>query len=349
MFLSSKKLIGIDIGSSSIKAMELDVSRGGASLVSFSVTPTPANSIYGGEIQDVAAVAMAIQSLVSQLKSKRKNTATALWGTAVIVKKIQMARIDKKLIREQIRFEAEQYIPFDLNNVTISHHELSSVKSPESMEVLLIAAQNELVMQYAQVIESAGLTCSVLDVSGFALANCFEMNYGKVAETVALLNFGASTTNFVVIQNGDVVFSRDIPAGGSNYTNEIHKALGVTIEEAEALKLSAAAKREVPDEVHSIISQTNELVVEEIRSSLDFLTATASDVIIQKFYFTGGASHTPGLIETAARNLGGVFEPLNPYLKLKVNSKKFDNAYLEQISTLVPISIGLGIRQVGDS
>ncbi|MFP5518670.1 MAG: type IV pilus assembly protein PilM [Bdellovibrionia bacterium] len=349
MFFSSKKVIGIDIGSTSIKVIEVDSSRKGANLLSFAVVPTPPGAIYGGEIHDIAAIAMALQAAITELKTKRKNAATAMWGTAVIVKKIQMARVDRKLLREQVRFEAEQYIPFDLNNVSLAHHELMTNNSPETMDVLLVAAQNELVLQYSQVIETAGLNCSILDVSGFALANCFELNYGKRPETVGILNFGASITNFVVIQNGEILFARDILAGGSSYTNEIHKILGVTVEEAEALKLSASAGREVPDEVHSILSQTNEVVVEEIRSSLDFLAATSSEVSIQKFYFTGGAALTPGLIETASRGLGLSFEPLNPFVNLKANPKKFSPGYLDQIHYLIPVSLGLGLREVGDA
>ncbi len=163
--------------------------------------------------------------------------------------------MDRKLIKDQIRFEAEQYIPFDINNISLAYHVLSGSSSPDTMDILLIAAQNELVNQYTQVVSFSSLNCSVLDVSGFALANAFEVNYGKLpGEVVGVLNFGASITNFVVVQNGEVIFCRDIPVGGANYTNEIHKAMGVTVAEAEALKLSAISRREVPDEVHSVIS-----------------------------------------------------------------------------------------------
>src|SRR5690606_25381946 len=135
---------------------------------------------------------------------------------------------------EQVRYEAEQYIPFDINNVSLSHHVLPTTITSETQDVLLIAAQNELVAQYTQAISMANLECKILDVSGFALANCFEMNYGRFpGETIALLNFGAAITNFVVIHSGDVVFCRDIPVGGANYTNEISKGMGVSTQEAE--------------------------------------------------------------------------------------------------------------------
>ncbi|AHI05095.1 fimbrial assembly membrane protein [Bdellovibrio bacteriovorus W] len=350
MFFKSKKVIGLDIGTSSIKLAEMDVSGKGAQLLSFGFAPTPPNSVSGGEIVDISSVGIAIQSLVQEIASKRKAVATAMWGTAVIVKKITIPKIDKKLVQDQIRFEAEQYIPFDINNISLAHHVLSYSASPDTMDVLLIAAQNELVGQYTQVIEMSGMNCSVLDVSGFALANSFELNYGKFpGEVIGLLNFGASITNFVVIQNGEVIFCRDIPVGGANYTNEIHKAMGVTVAEAEALKLSAVSRREVPDEVHSVISATNEAVTEEIRNSLDFLSATTNGLVLNRCLYTGGSSATSGLIETVSRITGIYMEPFNPFLKIQANPKKFSPDYLEQISPFAGVVTGLALRQVGDS
>lgn len=350
MLFKSKKVIGLDIGTSSIKLAEMDFSGKGAQLLSFGFAPTPPNSVSGGEIVDVSSVGMAIQSLINEVKSKRKSIATAMWGTAVIVKKITIPKMDKKLIKDQIRFEAEQYIPFDINNISLAHHILTGSSSPDTMDILLIAAQNELVHQYTQVIEMGGLSCSILDVSGFALANAFELNYGKVpGEVIGILNFGAAITNFVVVQNGDVIFSRDIPVGGSNYTNEIHKMMGVTIPEAEALKLSAISRREVPDEVHSIISATNEAVTEEIRSSLDFLSATTNGLVLNRCFYTGGSSATSGLTETVSRVTGIYMESFNPFLKVKANPKKFSQDYLNQISSFAGVVTGLALRSVGDS
>ena len=173
MFFKSKKVLGLDIGTSSIKIAELDVSGKGAQLLSFGFAPTPANSVAAGEISDITSVGIAVQGLISEIGTKRKNISTGMWGTAVIVKKITIPMMDRKLIQDQIRFEAEQYIPFDINNINLAHHVLKTSASPDTIDLLLIAAQNELVFQYTAVVESTGLKCSVLDVSGFALANCF--------------------------------------------------------------------------------------------------------------------------------------------------------------------------------
>jgi type IV pilus assembly protein PilM len=349
MFFKSKKLIGLDIGSSSIKLAEMEMSSNGAQLLSFGFAPTPNNAVSGGEIADIGSIGMSVQALLSEIKTKRKGIATAMWGTAVIVKKITIPKMDRKLIKDQIRFEAEQYIPFDINNISLAHHILSFSASPDTMDILLVAAQNELVTQYTQVVEMTGLSCNILDVSGFALANAFEMNYGKMpGEVIGLLNFGASITNFVVLHHGEVIFCRDIPVGGSNYTNEIHKSMGVTIQEAEALKLSAISRREVPDDVHSIISATNEAVTEEIRSSLDFLGATTNGITLNRCFYTGGSSTTSGLIETVSRTTGVPMQPFNPFLKVKANEKRFSQDYLNQISPFASVVTGLAVRKMGD-
>ncbi len=350
MIFSSKKVIGLDIGSSSIKMAEVLVSRKGAELLSFSFTPTPPGCIAGGEISDVNTLSTAIQNALLDLNSKRKYISTGMWGTAVIVKKITIPRMDKKIIADQLRFEAEQYVPFDIGNVTLSHHLLRTTSSQETMEVILVAAQNELIAQYKQAIEMTGRRCGVLDVAGFALANTFEMNYGIVRnETVGVLNFGAAVTNFVVLHDGEVLFCRDIPVGGQNYTNEISKGMGVTVEEAEALKLSASEKREVPDEVHSLISATNEAITEEIKNSLEFLSATTNGLSLSRCYITGGAHSTPGLSETIQRLLNFTVDSLNPYRRLKANPKRFSQSYLNQIRSFLPVVTGLAMREVGDS
>lgn len=350
MLFKSKKVIGLDIGSSSLKLAEIDVSKSGAVLHGFRLAPTPINSVSGGEITDPASLGAAIRTLFSELRSKRKAVATGMWGMAVIVKKITMPKMDRKLLGDQIRYEAEQYIPFDINNVSLAHHVLSSSGSPDTLEVLLIAAQNELVAQYAQTVEVAGLDCRILDVNGFALANCFEMNYGRfMGQNIGLLNFGASVTNFVVISNGDVVFCRDIPVGGSNYTNEISKAMGVSSQEAEMLKLSAVARQEVPDDVVSLISATNESVAEEVRNSFDFLNATTNGMMLNRCLVTGGASVTTGLTDAVSRVTSLTLEPFNPFLRVKVNSKRLAPDYVEQISSFAAVALGLAQREGGDA
>ncbi|MEK6775047.1 MAG: type IV pilus assembly protein PilM [Bdellovibrionota bacterium] len=350
MFFSSKRVIGLDIGTSSIKMAEMEVSKSGATLLSFVLAPTPTNSVSTGEISNPNMVGGVISGMFSELRSKRKYVSTGLWGTAVIVKKITIPKMEKKLIRDQIRFEAEQYIPFDVNNISLDYFLLSNSNSPDTLDVLLVAAQNEVVNQYVSTITNAALKIAVIDVSGFALANTFEMNYGRFRnENIGVFNFGSSVTNFVVISHGQVIFCRDIPVGGSNYTNEISKNLGVSLIEAESLKISASLRREVPEEVHSIIGSTSEAVIEEIKNSLDFLSATTNGLTLNRCFYTGGGAATSGMIDSMIKSTGLGFEPMNCFRKIKYSSKKISPAYLQQIGNYSSVALGLAARQDGDN
>lgn len=344
------KVIGLDIGSSSIKIAELDVGRSGGKLVNFGIIPTPSSALNGGDITDASALSFAIQSLRSEIKASRNAAAVGMFGTAVIVKKITIPRIDLKLVADQVKWESEQYIPFDPNSIALEHHVINPKSNSETMDILLIAAQKELVQAYFQVVQGAGLKMGVLDVSAFALANLFQFNYGNLkGQTVGIINVGASLTNLVVISSGEVVFSRDMPIGGQNYTNDLHKEMGISLQEAESLKLSAANGGTVPDEVHASINSTTEGLSEEIRNSFDFFSGSSEGSAISQVFYTGGGAATPGLIRQLGQATSLKFDWFNPFLRIASGNKKFNQGYLEKISPFCAISLGLSLRKVGDS
>jgi len=345
-FLNKKKLLGLDIGTSTIKMIELDVGKKSSTLVSFAIVPTPPQSFASGEILDTQAVAGAIQELLQKIGTKRDRVAVGLGGSSVIVKRITIPRMEKDLIAEQIRWEAEQYIPFDINEVNLGFEILRSGSSSENMDLLLVAAVSNHVFKYAESAQMARLACEVVDVNGFALANCFRANYGDmVGQTLALLNIGATATNMAIVESGEVVFCRDIPVGGLTYTQDLQKGLSVSLEEAESIKLSVA-QGQAPAEAEAILKSTHEVFLEEIRGSLDFFHNTARNQGVSKSYITGGGSKTPGLHEA----LGALtpVEKLDPLFNISVNPKKFSADYVNQIRDLAAVAIGLGLRQVGD-
>jgi type IV pilus assembly protein PilM len=348
MFFSSKKVVGIDIGSSAIKLAEITMAKGGATLDNFAVIPAPQQAITNGEITDSLLVSESIRSAFRENAFKNKTACVGLSGTAVIIKKISIPRVDPKKLREQVQYEAAQYLPFDVSQVTLEHHVLSFTSSPENLDILVIAAQNEYILNYINSISQAGLKCGVLDVNSLALANIFELNYGKTSEPIALFNFGSNITNFLVLFQGEVIFSRDIPVGGFHFTNEISKNMGITFDEAETLKISQSGDQEVPEETRTFMNIALDYVTEEIRNSIDFYTATAQGHLITKAYFTGGASLTAGLIDHLVDVLKLPFEPFNPLLNLKPGSKKISPLYMQQITPFCSIACGLGIRMVGD-
>ncbi|MCC7406201.1 MAG: type IV pilus assembly protein PilM [Bdellovibrionales bacterium] len=351
MFFPSKKIIGLDVGTSTIKIAELDVTRKGAKLISFGLTPTPNGAVIGGEVMDSQAISEAIRRMLAEVKTKRKNVATGLWGTAIIVKKITIPRMDENLVAEQIRWEAEQYIPFDVNEVNLEYKILEKVnQSAETMDIILIAARQENVFRYAEIVESSGLICSILDVGGFALANCFESNYGDMTgNVVGLLNVGASVTNFVVVESGEVVFCRDIPVGGMTYNNEVQKAMGISMEEAEALKIAHSGGQPGPDELGRVIQSTHEVVCDEIQGSLDFFKNTSASGSITHCFITGGGARTGGLRENLSRHIGLQVEVFDPFINISYNDRVFSPDYISQIRDFSSVAMGLGMRELGDA
>lgn len=348
MFFAGKKVLGIDVGASSIKIAEMNVGRKGTVLQSFASIPTPSDAVQNGEIANPEAIAQCIVSLLDELGTKRTKAAVAMSGSSVIVKKISMPKMDASLVGEQLHWEAEQYIPYDVNEVNLSYEILESAQSTDSMDVLLIAAVQESVFRYAEAVELAGVECVLVDVAGFALANCFEANYGVLGgEVVALMNMGASATNFVVIENGEVVFCRDIPIGGNTYTSEVQRGLGISREEAEGMKISACTGLEVPPEVISIVQGTHEIVVDEISSSVDFFLNTSSSSTINRGFVTGGCTRVPGLVDQLAKVVQ--FDRLNPFARVRCDEKTMSRDYANQIADFASVVVGLGMRKVGDA
>ena len=346
MIFGEKKIVAIDIGTSSIKLAEIDVSRKGPMLKRFAVQNLPHGVVSGGEILDSAMVGSAIENIVKSSKSKRRHAATGMWGSSVIIKKIAMPKMEEKLVAEQIKWEAEQYIPFDINEISLDHHILPAGGSAaESMEVLLIAAKQDLIFRYIESIEGGGLKCSVIDVSGFALANCFEANYGTVPGIVALVNIGAGVTNIVVVENGNVIFCRDVAVGGGSYTSELNKQMGISLEEAEALKISASLGQEVPEDVNAIINNTNEQVVDEIRNGFEFFGATSGGASASRMFICGGSMVLPGLVEQIGKSAGLQHEVFDPFARIAYDPKAFSYEYIAQIKSISPVVLGLALRK----
>lgn len=348
LFFGKKKIVGIDVGTSTIKLAELDVGRGSSSLVSFAITPTPAQAFSSGDILNPGSIGEAIRQLMNQVKSKRTMGGCGLGGSSVIVKRISVPKMDESLIAEQIRWEAEQYVPYDINEVNLGYEIIrKGANSTESIDLLLIAAVQAHVYKYAEALQVASLSCDVVDVNGFALANCFKKNYGEMeGQTVALLNVGASGTNMVIIENTEIVFSRDIAVGGMTYSHDLQKGLNVSLEEAEAIKLSVSNGQAAPQEAHGLVESTHESVVEEIKGSFDFFLNSARSQNINRCFVTGGGSKTKGLLERLAKV--APCERFDPFFNIKYNPKAFSQDYIEQIREFSAVVLGLALRDPGD-
>ena len=241
MFSKKKRsVVGLDIGSSAIKAVELRPARNGFELMHIAHQNLQSDTIVDGHIIDLNHVSDSINRIWNEQGIKTNQIATSLSGHAVIVKKILLPAMPEEELDEQIHWEAEQYIPFDINDVNLYHEITGYDGSGQNMDVLLVACKRDKIAQFTQVISQAGKQPVIVDVDAFALQNAYEANYHpSPGTTVALLDIGASVMTINIVRGTTSIFTRDISAGGNQYTDLLQKELGLTFEQAESLKRGA--------------------------------------------------------------------------------------------------------------
>jgi type IV pilus assembly protein PilM len=348
----SKSVVGLDIGSSSIKAVELSLKGKdkGFELRGLGVAPMPSEAIVQGAFLNSSAIVDAIQEAVDTGRIKEKDVAAAVAGHSVIVKKVSLPEMTREELEDQIHWEAEQYIPFDANEVNLDFRILESSEGEGQMDVLLVAAKKDLIDDYVQVISEAGLNPVAIDVASFAVQNAYGINYEEITEgVIALVNVGAQVVNINVIQDGVPAFTRDITAGGNQYTEEIQKALSISFDEAERLKFGGESSEQsqevVPQEVETAIRSVTDTMVGEISRSLDFFTATASESRIGKVFLCGGGARVSGFVNTFGERTGFEVELMNPLTRM-LPSKAYDADYLDDVGTSLSVGIGLATRRL---
>ncbi len=349
MFFSMKKdLVGIDIGSSAVKLVRLRLLKDGYELQNVGILPLSAEAIVDNTLMDSSAVVEAVRQLVKNLKVKAKEVACSISGNSVIIRKISLPVMPAEELEDQIQWEAEQYIPFDINDVNVDFQILSPDEQDASkMNVLLVASKKDIINDYQAVFAEAGLKLMVMDVDSFAVQNAYETNYEPdPSEVAALVNIGASIINLNIVNRGVSLFTRDVQMGGNLYTEEIQKQFGLGDEEAEAKKLSAPESDD--PRLKDILLRVNDTLAQEIRRSLDFYNSTAGEGKITTAYLSGGAAKAPQLLEAVQRRLSLPVEMLNPFLKVAVNEKEFDAKYLQELAPLVTVAVGLATRRLGD-
>lgn len=359
MFSRSNELLGVDIGSSSIKVVGLKYHKGVYELVNFRMVPLPSETIVDGSIMNSTAVVDALSEIVSLEKIKSRGVVTSVCGHSVIVKKIKLPQMSDEELEESIQWEAEQYIPFDITDVNLDVQILRSELEDDidQMEVLLVAAKKDMINDHVAVLTEAGLSPQVMDIDAFAIGNMFQLNYVMGQdEVVALINIGAAITNVNILGDGGLsVFTRDISIGGSQYTEEIQKQLGVAYEEAEALKLGGHGSGNVgqtdaviPQEVGGILRSVSENIAVEVQRSLDFYFSTTMSDRIDRICLMGGSSRVPGLASAIETKTGVKTEVVNPFKEIRIDQTKFDLRQIEEVAPLAAVAVGLALRKVGD-
>lgn len=348
-FGKSKAVVGLDIGSSAVKAVELKPAGKAFRVTAFAAEPIPPDSIVDGAIIDGGAVADAIRRLFETHKTfKAKDVAASLSGHSVIVKKISLPVMTEAELAQSIAWEAEQYIPFDIQDVNLDYQILTpGTDGKGTMDVLLVAAKKDKIADYTGVITQAGRTPVVLDVDAFALQNAYEINYADEASAVVvLLNAGASSININVLSGNQSLFTRDISMGGNAYTEAVQKELGLAFDVAEQAKKAEPVEGVTFDDVAPVLHAMNENVLLEIQKTFDFFKATAASDRIDRIILSGGAAAVDGFATSLGERFGVPVEFFNPFKTIGFDAQKFGMP--EQVASTAAVAVGLALRKVGD-
>jgi type IV pilus assembly protein PilM len=355
-------LVGLDIGCHSIKLVEIEQNKKGRFLKNFGVIGLPPEAIVEGSIKEMEIVSSAIKDLYRNLKVKNKNVATSISGYSVIVKKIAVSKREESELEKTIHDEAEQYIPFDINDVNLDYdvlfqnEETGGVQgedggktASDQMDVMLVAAKKDIVDDYVGLLQLAGLNPTVLDVDAFALQNAFETSGEESGGSYALVNVGAGELGINAVKNGVSMFTRDSSYGGSQITEAVMSQFKVSFEEAEKIKLGGVKVEEKDRGIlEEIFTSVVSGWVQEIKRALDFLSTTYPDETIGKIMVSGGSCRVPGFQKYLELETDIPVEEMNPFANLIVNERLFDPKYLSYMAPQAAVAIGLALRSIGD-
>jgi type IV pilus assembly protein PilM len=346
--INKKNLVGLDIGSSSVKAIELQGKRGSLQLVSLGYENLQPDSIVDGQIMELNNVSNVISNIFREHQIKTDRVAAGVSGHSVIVKNIVVPQMSEEELRESIDWHAEEHIPFDIADVSLDYQITGT--QPDALQVLMAACKRDKIANVKQAIQLAGMQPAIIDVDAFALQNCYEVNYlPEHGQIVALLNIGASTMNINILNGTRSVFTRDVSVGGNQYTGLLQKELGLPFEQAEAVKRGMPLPEGIEDRaIEPILKTVSDILALEIQKTMDFYRATAEDANagVQKILISGGGSKLPGLTAYLAERFEMPVEVLDPFRQIKVDARRFDPDYLREVVPEMAVAVGLALRGV---
>jgi type IV pilus assembly protein PilM len=348
-FLKKNRLVGLDIGSRTLKLAEIIDTKAGSTLKNFSSIDIEPGLIEEGSVRDPEAVSGYIRELFNSIKLKDKNVAISIGGYSVIVKKINVQTMTEDELHETIHFEAEQYIPFDISEVNLDFQILGeSEHNPNQMNVLLVAAKKEMISEYINLMKMAKLHPRIIDVDAFALQNIFKFNYSQEDENIALIDIGASKTSLNILKDNVSEFMRDVSLGCEQINDKIASTVGCTIEETEAIKLGEESDLISAEDLKEIVVSVVTDWCIEIKRALDFFYSTYPEEQISRIVLSGGGANIKKFLELLAAETSAEVEVINPFQNFIVDSTRVDSSYLEQIAPQAAICMGLAARKIGD-
>jgi type IV pilus assembly protein PilM len=340
-----KNLVGVDIGASSIKVVQLKEARKKLQIVRTGFAELPAQTIIDGHVMNAGAVTEALGRIFQDNKIQQRDVAIGVYGQSVIVRKITVPMMTPGELDEQIHWEAEQHIPFDIKLMSIDYEVLRRRPEAGQMDLLLVAAKKDEISDYASILKEAKLKPAVVDINAFTVQNIFEHQYGLPQDgTIALLNVGAAVSSLNIVAKGVSAFTREITNAGNTITEEIRKALSCSYEQAEAYKMGGGPTQIVPQEVSQIINQASQGLAGEIQRSLDFYLATSGEQEISRIYVSGGSAYLAPLMQAIERRARVPVQLFDPMVNLGVDTKFVNEPELRARAAQMVVALGLSLR-----
>jgi type IV pilus assembly protein PilM len=338
--------VGLDIGSSAVKAVALKQSRAGWSLLAAGEVAMPPDSLHDSTTTDIVAVSDAIRQVFELLHIRRARVTAALSGHAVIVKRLSLPAMSQGELAEAIPWEAEQYIPFDLADVQLDFQVVNAEATAASLDVLLVAAKKDRIEERTAIIKSAGQDPVVLDIEAFALANAYQMNYPERSDPLAaIIHIGRSATIACLLENGQLSFTRDISIGGRLYGETLQRELGVDMPTAERIQRGQMPSEVSREQATGLLRDTSSQLILEIRKTIDFYRATAPIDKLSRVVLSGGAWEAEGLVDLLTAEFGAPVDVFDPFRKV---ARPKGAVGAEAAGPAYAVAVGLALRREGD-
>ncbi|MBS1233250.1 MAG: pilM [Nitrospirae bacterium] len=344
MLFGGRGTIGLDIGSGYLKLVQLKDTKGGYELELFDMLPLPPELIVDGSIIDSLRLVDSLKELARKARVKTKDVTISIAGLAsVIVKRVSLPDMSEDELSESIKFEAEQYIPFDIDDVNLDFQILGPKEEPGQMDVILVAVKKDIINEYLSVVKEAGFNCQIVDVNSFALENIYEINYEIEPEkNVALVNIGASTMNMNILKGGISVFTRDSAVGSNLHTEVLQREFNLTYEVAERLKRGEPVENVSPQDAFSVMELASEEVIGEVNRSLEYFHEDIHEIVL-----SGGCALIKDFPNLLAEKIRVETKLLQPFKNIKI-AKNFDLSFIEEMAPMAAVAAGLALRRPGD-
>lgn len=343
MLIGNSGVVGVDIGSNSIKVVELEEIGTKYHLKNIGEAPISQGSIVNKTIQNTEEISHVLSALIDDLDIETDDAAVSISGEPVLLRRVSLPYMSDAELKKSIKWEIEQFNPEAPKDYNYDYQVISSQNSHDKLDVLIVAANKNVTKDYLSIITNVGLNPVVIDLDVFSLQGIYEVNYPEAEGLLALVNIGASVTNILIVDNGESVFARDLLIGGNHYTNLIMDQLDLSYEDAEEVKHNQRVGLSGPDIDKISINFINS-ISNEIKRTLEYFSNTHSKENVKRIMIGGGSSSLQGLKEVLSESTDAYVGILNPFRNIHYNEDNFDPEYIRDISPKMIVATGLALR-----